>query len=208
MNIAKTGPTIQGNIEDASCLSKSTLQKNLKLKKVSSVGDFSLCLDVSLSTNMTPSNPSFYRPHPKDGGRYYFQSVHTCEEEGVPHPRSGWGVPCPRSVGGGVTCPRSGWGVPQGPSWPDLDGGGYLGSPPQPGLGGGTPSQVCGWGGTPSQVCGWGVPHPRSGGYPSQGWMGGTPGSPLARSGSWGVTQGTRIPHTTRTGWGTLPPTH
>ena len=34
---------------------------------------------------------SYYRPHPKDDGRLYFQSVHTCNGEGVPHLRSGWG---------------------------------------------------------------------------------------------------------------------
>ena len=31
----------------------------------------------------------YYRPHPKDDGRLYFQSVHTCG--GVPHLRSRWG---------------------------------------------------------------------------------------------------------------------
>ena len=58
---------------------------------------------------------------------------------GVPHPRSGWGVPRPMSVGGGgypipglcgggrVPCPRS---VVGGYPIPGLDGGGTWGTPP------------------------------------------------------------------------------
>ena len=46
----------------------------------------------------------FYRPHPKDDGRQYFQSVHTCggvvpisgpDRGGLPHHRSRRGVPPP-----------------------------------------------------------------------------------------------------------------
>ena len=88
---------------------------------------------------------NFYRPHPKDDGRLYFQSVHTCgggggtpsqvwvgvypisglgrgvrhlRSGGVRHLRSG-GVPHPRS--GGVPHPRPGWwgvpGVPLNQVW-------------------------------------------------------------------------------------------
>ena len=61
----------------------------------------------------------YYRPHPKDGGRYCFQFV--CQF--TPRPGGG-GVPDPALEGG---YPVSGWGVPVS------------------GLGGGTPSQI--WGG-------------------------------------------------------------
>ena len=38
--------------------------------------------------NLGPAHAHFYRPHPKDDGRLYFQSVHTCGGRGVPRPRS------------------------------------------------------------------------------------------------------------------------
>ena len=101
----------------------------------------------------------FYCLHPKDGGRLYFQSVHTYGEEGTPSqvwvgggypiPGLGMGGTPARSGWWGVPHPRSGlWGVPH--PW---GGGGYPGQvwmvwgevpglpPPQPGLdgGGGTP---------------------------------------------------------------------
>ena len=121
----------------------------------------------------------FYRPHPKDGGRYCFQFV--CQST----PRRGRrGTPA-----------RSGW-------W----GGGYLdggdGYPGQVLIVGGTPASLDGGGGTPARSGWWGVPQPgldgrggnltRSGWWavprvpPGQVWMVGVPRVPLARSGWWG----------------------
>ena len=109
-------------------------------------------------------------------GRYCFHrclSVIICVIcRGVPCPRSGWGVPLPRSGGGGVLCPRSGavphpksgWG---GTPFPGLDGGGYLGYPPD---------QVWMVGGHP-------IPGLDGGGCPIPGLDGGVP---QARSGWWG----------------------
>ena len=87
----------------------------------------------------------FYRPHPKDDGRLYFQSVHTCGGEGGTWSQV-WGVPSHRSWGGGtpsqvqgvVPHPRSGgypiqtWSggarsTPQNQVW--------MGYPPGPGMG-------------------------------------------------------------------------
>ena len=43
-----------------------------------------------------------YRPHPKDEGRYYFQSVHNCGGEGgTPSCRQG-GTPSQVQIGGGT----------------------------------------------------------------------------------------------------------
>ena len=45
-----------------------------------------------------------YRPHPKDDGRLYFQSVHTCGGGGYPISGPGRGrYPIPGPGGGGVT---------------------------------------------------------------------------------------------------------
>ena len=101
----------------------------------------------------------FYRPHPKDGGRLYFQSVHTCGGVGgVPHPRSGWGAPHLRS-GWGVPCPSCRWGVTPSQFWV------------------GVPRPRSRLGGYPISGLGRGVPHPRSGWWdvpwvsPNQVWM-------------------------------------
>ena len=149
---------------------------------------------------------TFYRPHPKDEGRYCFQFV--CQfTPGGEYPVPGLGrggTPCQVWIRGGT--PSQVW----------------MGGCPIPGLyRRGTPSQV--WtGGTPSQVWTGGhpipgldgghpisgldywEPHPRSGqggyhipgldrgGTPSQVWMGGTPsqvwtgGVPHPRSGHGG----------------------
>ena len=80
----------------------------------------------------------------------------------------------------------------------------------------GVPHPMSGWGGTPSQVWVGGVPCPRCGGYPIPGLDGGgTQGTPLARSGWWGVPHDWMgysphhdwmgYPTHTMTGWGTRP---
>ena len=104
---------------------------------------------------------------------------------------AGGGVPRPRFVGRGVPHPRSGWGVP----FPFLGGG----TPSQVGGGGGVPHPRSGWclGYHPPARFGWWVvpPPPQpglNGGEvprvpPSQVWMvGGYPGCSPARSGWWG----------------------
>ena len=149
----------------------------------------------------------FYRPHPKDEGGNIFSLFTLAGGGGTPSQVCGWGGPHLRSggggtpskvwvggypipsldhrvpnfrSGGGVPCPRSGWGVPHTRSGPwgtpfQVWWGGTLS---QVWVGGGTPSQV--WtGNTPSQV--W------TGGYPIPGLDRGTQGTPLARSGWWGV---------------------
>ena len=84
----------------------------------------------------------FYRPHPKDDGRLYFQSVHTF----------GGGVPDPALDGGGT--------------WSSLGQGGYLIQPWMGGRGEGKGRYPnLGWGGYPNLV---GVPH-FQGGTPSLG---------------------------------------
>ena len=90
----------------------------------------------------------YYRPHPKDGGRYCFQFV--CQST--------------RRQGGGGTPARFGWWV-GGVPWSGLDGGGY-------------PGQVwmVGGGGTPARSGWWGVLQPGLdgvGGIPQPGLDGG-----------------------------------
>ena len=128
----------------------------------------------------------FLPPASEGWGKVIFSVCPHLRGGGVPHPRSGWGVPCPRSVaggypsqvwvgvpipglGGGVPCLRSGLGV-QYPI-PGLDGEGVPGVPPSGARSGW-------WGrGTPSQVW-WGTPGLDGGGYlrypQGQVWMGGT----------------------------------
>ena len=103
---------------------------------------------------------SYYRSHPKDGGRLYFQSVHTC--------RRGHSVP--GLAGGGV--PR-----------PSLDGGGGGGVVPHLRSGVGYPRQVWMVEGYPIPGLGWGLPQPGL-----DGWYLGYP--PPAGSGWWEGTQG------------------
>ena len=81
---------------------------------------------------------NYYRPHPKDGGRYCFQFVGPHLDRGGRGTRSslGWG------------------GTPSPGGTPTLDGGGY----PVSGLGG---YPISGWGGG-------GYPVSGLGGYPSQ----------------------------------------
>ena len=75
----------------------------------------------------------FYRPHPKDDGRLYYQSVHTC---------GGGGTPSQVSVRGGTPSQVQVGGVPH----PRSRCGGYLEYPPM-GSGWGTPSPLdLGWG--------------------------------------------------------------
>ena len=97
---------------------------------------------------------NYYRPHPKDGGRYCFQFVCQSTYGGGTPVRSGWGGhPIPGLAGGGtpsqvwlggVPHPRSGWGYPPTTrsGWgtpPDLGLGTPqdlgLGTPPDMGLG-------------------------------------------------------------------------
>ena len=103
-------------------------------------------------------------------GGYVFTGVCLFNfREGVPHPRSRYGVPHLRSGG----YPISGLGGTPSQVW-------LGGTPSQVGgvphlRSGGYPIQV--WlGGTLSQVWGRGVPHLRSGRYPISGW--GVPGVP------------------------------
>ena len=85
----------------------------------------------------------YYCLHPKDDGRLYFQSVHTCR--GVPHLRSRY--------------PISGLGRGATPSQVGI--GGYL-------ISGLARYPISGLGGYPGQVLMVGVPHPGGGGYPIQ----------------------------------------
>ena len=100
-------------------------------------------------------NITYYRPHPKDDGRLYFQSVHTLGG-GTPYQVRG-GYPI-SGLGGGVPHLRSrlGWGVPHPRS---------CGVPHTQVPGGGTPSQVGGY------------PISGLGGYPISG-LGGGAGTP------------------------------
>ena len=101
--------------------------------------DFRTCRFSPLGNS---AHSRFYRPHPKDDGRLYFQSVHTCRGEG------GWGTWS--QVQGGVPGPRSG-GVPSS----------MYGGVPHPDLVGEVPSPSAG-----------GVPGPMSGSTPpDQVWM-------------------------------------
>ena len=90
--------------------------------------------DKGLACNTT--NTCFYRPHPKDGGRYCFQFV-SSHPGGTPS----LSIPIPiRPCLGGGTRSRLGWGVvPQS----SLGWGGY----PDPALDGGVPRSSLGWGG-------------------------------------------------------------
>ena len=68
---------------------------------------------------------NYYRPHPKDDGRLYFQVVCLFTPGGVPHPADGGrGVPHPADGGGGYPIQLMMGGFPS--SW-----WGYLGYPPQ-----------------------------------------------------------------------------
>ena len=90
---------------------------------------------------------NIYRPHPKDDGRLYFQSVHTWGGEG--YPIQPWTGGSQSSLGwGGVPIqPWTGWGprssLGRGVPNPALDGGGpnqpWMGG--YPNLGGGTPPE-------------------------------------------------------------------
>ena len=126
----------------------------------------------------------FYRPHPKDGGRYCFQIV--CQS--TPRRGAGGGYPIPgldrgvpiRGPGGGY--PRSRWGLPHPAD---------RGVPhPRSGWGRGTHPRSR-QGSTPSQVWMMGV-------TPGQDWIGYPPPPPPARTG-WDTPL-------TMTGWTTPPP--
>ena len=102
----------------------------------------------------------YYRPHPKDGGRYCFQVV-------SPHLDRGGGTPSQVQVGGYPISGLRGYPHPRSGGYPCPRSGGY----PHPRSGGVPLSQV--WGGTPSLVGGVphlrsGVPHLRLGGTPIQ----------------------------------------
>ena len=111
----------------------------------------------------------FYRPHPKDGGRYCFQFVcqSTSQGGGGVAPSQVWlrGVPIPGLAGGGVPHPRSRWGRGSRSGWGTPLDLGWI--PPPPGLGWGTPLDL-GWGthppqtwdGVPPHDLGWGTPLP------------------------------------------------
>ena len=112
-----------------------------------------------------------YRPHPKDDGRLYFQSVHTCGGGTRSSLGRGGGYPI-QPWTGGDTRSNLGWGGYPIQPW--------MGGVPQPWMGGGTWSSLgrgggfpipclggypnLGWGRVPHLVGG--VPHPMSGGYP------------------------------------------
>ena len=99
------------------CQLMEVLQVNKLLLTLTSVRWPVVC--VTLSAIFMPF---YYRPHPKDGGRYYFHFV--CQStpwrgQGYPIPRSGWGgVPHSQVLmGGGVPYPRSWWGYPYTQDW-------------------------------------------------------------------------------------------
>ena len=114
------------------------------------------------------------------GGRYYFQSVHTCGRYPVPGLWGGYPIP-----GLGVPHPRSG-------------------STPSQVWVRGYPISGMGWvGGTPTRSGWWGVP----GVPPDQAWIVGVPGVPPNQVWMVGVP---RVPPTRsgwwRGTWGTPPP--
>ena len=168
-----------------------------KRSRVSEVSQYWNLLHFWLSNMHCPTFPgtfssNYYRPHPKDGGRYCFQFV-------SPH------------LGGGV--PQSGLGGTPSQVW--LGGGGYL----IPGLAGGVPHPRSrqGGGGTPSQVrmgysptrSGWDTPWPDQDGVPPWHLGQGTPldlgwGTPLDLA--WGTPRTwDRVPPQT---WDGVPPWH
>ena len=111
-------------------------------------------------------NDVYYRPHPKDGGRYCFQFV--CQFTswgrggGATPVRSGGGAPHPRSGPGGGGTPSQVW--PGGVPYPRSGWGGYRGSP-QPGQEGVPwPDQT--WDGVPPLGPGTGYPPGSGMGYP------------------------------------------
>ena len=82
-----------------------------------------------------------YCPRTKYEGRYCFHRCLFTFRGGVPHRANGGGTPSQVQVGEGVPCPRSRWGIPiPGPGYPGLDG-----VPPSD-LGWGTPLSRTGWG--------------------------------------------------------------